>query len=191
MADIALFGTSADPPTRGHQALLTGLLEHYPRVATWASDNPMKQHAADLSMRRALLQALVQHIADPRLELAQELSSPYAITTLEHARNRWPGQRFCFVVGSDLAAQIPSWKNSRDWLSHCDLGIVPRAGWPLADSALNALNTLGARLRVLPLSIPGTASSKVRQAGERDQVPESLTPLLLKHNLYGYSLPTA
>ena len=73
MADIALLGTSADPPTRGHQALLTGLLEHYPRVATWASDNPMKQHAADLSMRRDLLQALVHHIADPRLELAQEL----------------------------------------------------------------------------------------------------------------------
>ena len=45
----------------------------------------MKQHAADLSMRRDLLQALVQHIADPRLELAQELSSPYAITTLERA----------------------------------------------------------------------------------------------------------
>ena len=68
---------------------------------------------------------------------------------------------------------------------------MPREGWPLADSALNALNALGARLQVLPLSIPGTASSKVRQAGERDQVPESLTPLLLKHNLYGYSLPTA
>ena len=63
MADIALLGTSADPPTRGHQALLTGLLEHYPRVATWASDNPMKQHAADLNMRRDLLQALVQHLS--------------------------------------------------------------------------------------------------------------------------------
>ena len=50
---------------------------------------------------------------------------------------------------------------------------------------------VGSRLQVLPLSIPGTASSKVRHAGERDQVPESLRPLLLKHNLYGYSLPTA
>ncbi|MEB3324297.1 MAG: nicotinic acid mononucleotide adenylyltransferase, partial [Cyanobacteriota bacterium] len=28
MKRIALFGTSADPPTTGHQALLRGLLEH-------------------------------------------------------------------------------------------------------------------------------------------------------------------
>ncbi len=57
---IALFGTSADPPTRGHQALLEGLLQHFPRVATWASDNPMKQHGAPLAQRAALLGALVQ-----------------------------------------------------------------------------------------------------------------------------------
>ncbi len=37
---IALFGTSADPPTCGHQALLEGLVAMFPKVATWASDNP-------------------------------------------------------------------------------------------------------------------------------------------------------
>ena len=52
---IALLGTSSDPPTKGHQCLLEGLLARFDRVATWASDNPMKQHAADLSMRRDLL----------------------------------------------------------------------------------------------------------------------------------------
>ena len=56
---IALFGTSADPPTRGHQALLEQLLHRYDRVATWASDNPMKQHGAALSVRAMLLTALV------------------------------------------------------------------------------------------------------------------------------------
>ena len=34
---IALFGTSADPPSTGHRALLEGLLDHYPQVVTWAS----------------------------------------------------------------------------------------------------------------------------------------------------------
>jgi nicotinic acid mononucleotide adenylyltransferase len=29
-APVALFGTSADPPTLGHQTLLLQLLEHYP-----------------------------------------------------------------------------------------------------------------------------------------------------------------
>ena len=39
---VALFGTSADPPTMGHRALLLGLRRLYPLVATWASDNPLK-----------------------------------------------------------------------------------------------------------------------------------------------------
>ena len=187
MAEIALLGTSADPPTRGHQALLEGLLLHFSRVATWASDNPMKRHDADLPQRHELLRALVTAIADSRLELAQDLSSPFAITTLERARRRWPGHRLCFVVGSDLAGQIPGWKQCGQWLTQCDLGIVPRQGWPVQSQALDTLRQLGGRPRVLPLSIPGTASSQVRHANGQDQVPETLRPLLLKHNLYGFN----
>ena len=54
---LALFGTSADPPSTGHRALLEGLLDHYPQVVTWASSNPFKQHGAPLGLRAALLQA--------------------------------------------------------------------------------------------------------------------------------------
>jgi len=55
MPAIALLGTSADPPTHGHRALLEGLLRQYPAVATWASDNPQKRHTAPLALRQALL----------------------------------------------------------------------------------------------------------------------------------------
>ena len=70
-ATIALLGTSADPPTRGHQALLEGLLGHFQRVATWASDNPMKQHDADLKLRSALLETLVKAINNPRIDVVR------------------------------------------------------------------------------------------------------------------------
>ena len=99
---IALFGTSADPPTHGHRALLEGLLQLYPRVATWASDNPLKQHTAPLELRMALLGALVEAIGDPRLSLEQPLSSPWAMETLGRARQRWPRRQPVFVIGSDL-----------------------------------------------------------------------------------------
>ena len=65
---IALFGTSADPPTLGHQALLEGLLTLFPRVATWASNNPMKDHKATLKKRQAMLSALVEAISNPNLQ---------------------------------------------------------------------------------------------------------------------------
>ena len=55
---LALFGTSADPPTPGHRALLAGLARRYGHVATGASDNPCKQHGAPLTRRADLLQAV-------------------------------------------------------------------------------------------------------------------------------------
>ena len=186
MADpIALLGTSADPPTRGHQALLQGLLGLYGTVATWASDNPMKQHGAPLGMRAQLLQALVNEIGDARLKLEQNLSSPFTVTTLERAETLWPGRELIVVVGSDLAAQIPRWRKADQWLSHCRLAIAPRQGWPLQPAALDALRNLGAQLDLLDLTIPASASSQLRQAPEYSQVPTSVWPLLLEHNLYG------
>jgi nicotinate-nucleotide adenylyltransferase len=184
---IALLGTSADPPTCGHQALLEGLLERYPRVATWASDNPMKRHGAPLAARSALLAALVGAIADPRLEHAQDLSSPWAITTLERAAARWPSQELIFVVGSDLAGQIPSWKKADAVLQRCRLAIVPRAGWPLQPTDLAALEALGARIDLLPLAVPASTSTALRQRPDPARIPSAVWPVLLQHNLYGLS----
>ena len=186
MADpIALLGTSADPPTRGHQALLEGLLGLYGEVATWASDNPMKQHGAPLRLRAQLLQALVNEIGDPRLRLCQDLSSPFALATLERAHTLWPGRDLIFVVGSDLAGQIPRWRQAERWLRLCRLAIAPRQGWPLHQAELDALRGLGTQLDLLDLTVPASASSDLRQAPEPGQVPTSVWPLLLEHTLYG------
>jgi nicotinate-nucleotide adenylyltransferase len=186
---IALFGTSADPPTLGHRALLEGLLAHFPQVATWASDNPMKPRQAPLEVRIALLEALVAAIANPRLALVQELSSPWAIDTLERARQRWPGARPVFVVGSDLVPQMPSWREASRLLAGLELTVAPRQGWALEESDLERLRALGAQVEVLALPVPATASSRVRgEAGQPPdpaQVPEELWPLLRRHGLYG------
>ncbi|MEB3263790.1 MAG: nicotinate-nucleotide adenylyltransferase [Synechococcus sp.] len=186
MAAIALFGTSADPPTLGHRALLEGLLTLYPRVATWASDNPLKQHAAPLPLRSELLGTLVAAIGDARLEHRQELSSPWTIETLQRAAERWPEQSLVFVVGSDLVPQIPRWRSAEAILARCRLAVAPRQGWPLQPHDLEALRQRGARIDLLPLWIPATASSAVRHVADPAQVPPELRPLLLQHNLYGF-----
>jgi len=160
---IALFGTSADPPTEGHRVLLQGLLSLYPRVATWASDNPQKHHGAPLALRAELLGALVAALHDPRLSLEQELSSPWAIETLERAARRWPGEPLVFVVGSDLVVQIRRWREASRLLAGCRLAIAPRVGWPVRSADLDALRGLGARLEMLDLQVPATASSRVRR----------------------------
>jgi nicotinate-nucleotide adenylyltransferase len=188
-AAIALLGTSADPPTHGHRALLEGLLRHYPAVATWASDNPLKQHAAPLALRSAMLGALVAAIGDPRLRLVPELSSPWAMETMERARRLWPGSEPVFVVGSDLVGQIPRWRQAERWLPGCRLAIVPRAGWPLEPMALRRLEALGARPERLAVAVPASASSRIRARPDAMAVPPELWPLLLPDNPYGLTPP--
>ncbi|MEB3351403.1 MAG: nicotinate-nucleotide adenylyltransferase [Cyanobacteriota bacterium] len=188
---IALFGTSADPPTRGHRALLEGLLNRYPAVATWASDNPLKQHTAPLPLRVSLLRAVVEAIADPRLELHQELSSPWAIETLARARRRWPGRTPVLVIGSDLAASIHHWRQAEALLTDARLAVVPRAGWPLQAADLQRLQQAGAEVEVLPLTVPASASSRLRgdrSPGLATDLLTELHPLLLQENPYGLPL---
>lgn len=208
MAAIALLGTSADPPTCGHRALLEGLLTLYPLVATWASDNPLKQHGAPLQIRVQLLAALVAAIANPRLSLEQQLSSPWSIETLERAAQRWPDHELVFVVGSDLLPQIPHWRQADQLLANVRLAVAPRQGWPLQQPDLERLRQAGATIELLPLQIPASASRLVRQAPEgqtpggqtprgqapRGQpdlslVPAELLPLLYRHRLYGLAQP--
>jgi nicotinate-nucleotide adenylyltransferase len=189
VSTIALLGTSADPPTTGHRALLTGLLTLFPRVVTWASDNPMKRHGACLEHRTELLRALVEAIGDPRLSLEQELSSPWTIETLRRARERWPEARLVFVIGSDLVRQLGSWKQADQVLRQCDLAVAPRLGWPLREEDLARLRDAGGRVQLLPLEIPASASSHVRLEPDPDQIPAELWPLLLQHNLYGLTPP--
>ena len=182
---IALFGTSADPPSTGHRALLSGLVDHYPQVVTWASSNPFKQHGAPLALRAALLQALVDQLANPRLRLEQQLSSPRAIETLDRARALWPGSELVFVVGSDLVSQIPRWYQAQQLLGLGRLAVVPRQGWPLLETDLERLRQLGARVELLPLAIPASASSQIRHHPSPELVPPALWPELIKYNLYG------
>lgn len=187
MKKIALLGTSADPPTFGHQLLLEGLLTLFPNVVTWASNNPMKKHIASLNQREDLLQALVQTIGDSNLSFVKEISSPWAITTLEKAAKLWPSADFTFVVGSDLTQQIPQWVNVREVLKSARIGIAPRQGWPLKKSELNTLKSLGAQIEFLPLTIPATASSSLRKDPEPQNIPPSILPILIKQSLYGFN----
>ena len=182
---IALFGTSADPPTLGHEALLGELTNIFPKVITWASDNPDKKHQIPLLKRTQLLRILVKKISHPKLELVQELSSPRTINTLKKAFQLWPEASFSFVIGSDLAVQVPKWLNAKSILNKATIAIAMRDGWPISDNQLEDITNLGGEIDLLPFSIPESSSSKFRAKPQEVLVPKELVPLLLAENLYG------
>ena len=182
---IALFGTSADPPTLGHEALLSELTKIFPKVITWASDNPDKKHQIPLLKRTQLLRILVKKISHPKLELVQELSSPRTIHTLKKAFQLWPEASFSFVIGSDLAIQVPKWLNAKSILKKATIAIAMRDGWPISDNQLEEIKNLGGEIELLPFNIPESSSSKFRERPQEVLVPQELLPLLLEENLYG------
>ena len=182
---IALFGTSADPPTLGHEALLSELTKIFPKVITWASDNPDKKHQIPLLKRTQLLRILVKKISHPKLELVQELSSPRTIHTLKKAFQKWPEASFSFVIGSDLAIQVPKWLNAKSILKKATIAIAMRDGWPISDNQLEEIKNLGGEIELLPFNIPESSSSKFRERPQEVLVPQELLPLLLEENLYG------
>tara|TARA_Y100001968_G_scaffold192308_1_gene176201 strand:+ start:84 stop:668 length:585 start_codon:yes stop_codon:yes gene_type:complete len=182
---IALFGTSADPPTLGHEALLNELTKIFPKVITWASDNPDKKHQIPLLKRAQLLRILVKKISHPRLELVQELSSPRTINTLKKAFQLWPEASFSFVIGSDLVIQVPKWLNAKSVLKKATIAIAMRDGWPINANQLEEIKNLGGEIDLLPFKIPKSSSSKFRDRPQKVLVPQELLPLLLEENLYG------
>ena len=189
---VALFGTSADPPTIGHQAILAGLGRRYPMVATWASDNPLKHHGAPLAVRRRLLQVVVDGLKaripqGSRLELRQDFSSRRALDSVQAARACFPTTRLLFVVGVDLLPQIPHWYKSSELLRCCCLAVIPRHNGPPQEQAMARLAAAGARLEVLPLRIPAVASSQIRQRPDPALVPKEVLPLLVSRRLYGFT----
>ena len=181
---IALFDTSADPPTLGHEALLSELTKIFPKVITWASDNPDKKHQIPLRKRTQLLRILVKKISHPKLELVQELSSPRTIHTLKKAFQLWPEANFSFVIGSDLAVQVPKWLNAKSIFNKATIAIAMRDGWPISDQQLEEIKKLGGEIDLLPFHIPKSSSSKFRERPQESLVPQELVPLLLEENLY-------
>lgn len=186
MFNIALFGTSADPPTAGHQAILAWLSNHFDRVAVWAADNPFKGPQTPLPHRMAMMGLLIEDLHLPRqnVRLQPELSQPRTIHTLEIARNRWPKATFTFVIGSDLVGQLPNWYRVDDLLHEVNLLIVPRPGYPLSESALEELRHRGARVAIADLMGPDTSSTAYRERGESDGLTPPIEDYIHREHLY-------
>ena len=83
---IALFGTSADPPTIGHKRILEELSRIYTFTISYVSNNPNKNHQENISIRSHLLKTLIEDLDNPKILFNQKLSSQWAV---ESIKNFW------------------------------------------------------------------------------------------------------
>ena len=189
MEKIALFGTSADPPTIGHQTILHWLAQHYDRVVVWASDNPFKQHQTPLSDRTKMLDLAIADINlnHNNISVHPELSDRRTLITVNKARKKWGDNVFTLVIGSDILSQITSWYRVQELLKLVKILIVPRVGYEINQQDLNALQEVGGRFAIASIDAPEVSSSTYRMQKDRNLISSTVADYILQHNLYNES----
>jgi nicotinate-nucleotide adenylyltransferase len=184
--NIALFGTSADPPTLGHQSILEWLSQHFDLCVVWVSNNPFKSHQADLEQRLHMMQVAIASMPPQydNLELHPEISNPRTLITLEQAKVIWPNAKFTLVVGVDLIAQLPSWYRADELLQQISILVVPRAGYAIPWREIDHLKARGIEIAIAEFSVPKASSSAYRNNGDRSGLIPSVAEYIDREHLY-------
>jgi nicotinate-nucleotide adenylyltransferase len=205
--NIALFGTSADPPSVGHRAVIRWLADRFDRVVIWASDNPFKPDRTPLEQRTEMLALMVETLrsgssesttapAQPgaaespchNVECRPELSHMRSIVSVQRAKDLWPDAHFTFAIGSDLVAQLPRWYRAADLLQACDLIAIPRPGYPIDLDALATLRTWG-NVTIADVEGPAISSSTYRQTLDAAVIPAPVAAYIERCKLYDVPMP--
>ena len=181
---VALFGTSADPPSNGHKKIIEELSKIYNLVISYASDNPYKKHSEDLYFRSLLLKTLINDFNNPKIFFDQDLSSPWAISSIRKCKKKYNFTDLDFVIGSDLLEEIIVWKNINELFKEANLLIIPRIDYPIKEKNLESIKKLNGKFRISLFKIPKISSSNIRGNLNYSGLPKCLIPIIRKNNLY-------
>lgn len=181
---IALFGTSADPPTIGHKKILEELSKIYAFTISYVSNNPKKKHIEDISIRSHLLKTLIDDLDNPKILFNQKISSQWAVESIKKCKEIYKFQNLDFVIGSDLIKDIFYWKNFDKIILEVSFFIILREGYPVESNTLKMLETYRVKFKISTIKTPNISSSKFRLNFNCSNLPSSLIDIVKKNNLY-------
>ena len=181
---IALFGTSADPPTIGHEKILEELSKIYAHTICYVSNNPKKKHKEDIAIRSQLLKTLIEDLDDYKILFNQSITSKWAVESIKKCKKIYEIDNLDFVIGSDLIQDIFCWKNFDKIIKDVSFFIILREGYPVESSTLEMLETYKVKFKISNIKIPNISSSKFRSNFNYSNLPTSLIDFVKKNNLY-------
>ena len=181
---VALFGTSADPPTIGHKKILEELSKIYDFTISYVSNNPKKNHIEDISIRSHLLKTLIEDLDNPKILFNQSVSSQWALESIKKCKEIYSCNDLDFVIGSDLIRDIFYWKNFDKIILEVSFFIIMREGYPVESNTLKMLETYKVKFKISTIKIPETSSSNFRLTFNCSNLPTSLIDIVKKNNLY-------
>ena len=181
---IALFGTSADPPTIGHEKILNELSKIYAFTICYVSNNPNKKHKENISIRSQLLKTLIEDLDNPKILFNQSVSSQWAVESIIKCKKIYEFDNLDFVIGSDLIKDIFYWKNFDKIILEVSFFIILREGYPVESNTLKMLENYKVKFKISTIKTPNISSSKFRLNFNCSNLPSSLIDIVKKNNLY-------
>ncbi len=179
----ALLMGSFNPVHNGHLAIARYVLDRQLAGEVWwvvSPWNPLKDagELAPFSDRVEMVRLAIE--GDPRMRLCtieQELPLPsYTIQTLRALRERHPDRRFVILAGSDIADQLPRWREPEALQQLASFLFYPRnrgvASAPMADAPQWPIESTSLRHQIRLGHLPSTS------------MPAPVCDYITRHNLY-------
>jgi nicotinate-nucleotide adenylyltransferase len=194
---IGILGGTFNPPHLGHlisaqEAYLQLGLDRVTLIPARipphkpVEDEPGPEHRLELC-RLAIQGDERFDVSD--LEVVRDGPS-YTVDTLEELHSSAPEHELFLIVGGDVAAGLPSWREPERVLSLATLAVAKRRGtpWAAVDGALRSLRG-GERARFFMMPRIGISSTMLRdrvRAGEpiKYYVPDPVIRYIDQHRLY-------
>ena len=171
MEKIAILGGSFDPVHKGHLLLLQGAGRAAGADKLFfipAADPPHKPDAklAAFADRLEMCRLAARDIGAQVTEMeAKRGGKSYTVDTLRELREQYPNDRLLLVCGSDMFLTLQQWRNPEGIFALAEILAVARAGESdqIMRNQKAFLEKMGARFRIVSLSIPPWSSTEIRK----------------------------
>ncbi len=161
MARVGILGGTFNPPHLGHVACAVEAraqlgLERVLLMPVAAP--PHKRAVGDPGAKERLELCARAVAAEPGVEVSRlevDRGGPsYTAVTLRELHERAPEDDLTFIVGGDMALDIPAWREPDAVVALATLGVAERSGAAREDIAERLRGTFGDRARVAFFDLP-------------------------------------
>lgn len=202
MTRIGLLGGSFDPPHNAHLAVARGVrtaksLDRVDLLVSGQSPHAEgKSNHADVQHRLAMARIAIE--GQPGLGVedweTQQQGRSFSIETIRHLQAAHPGNRYFFIVGGDMLASLPSWREVSELLRRVEFIPIFRPGHTaevfqtlqgrLPDGVLKMLRTNTVQMPLLNVSSTVIRAAAASGESISQEVPPAVEAYIRANRLY-------
>lgn len=186
---IGLYFGSFNPVHAAHLIIANFILNETDIQKIWfvvSPQNPFKSETGLLNEYHRLHLVKLATEDDTRIKASDiEFGLPkpsYTANTLVYLNEKYPGNEFCIIMGSDSFQNLPKWKNAATIMNDYPIYVYKRPGFEIGNHQVAQLNILDAPL----LQLSATQLREYVREGKslRYMVPDKVLEEIEKGGYY-------